>query len=147
MLSPARVVKDYPRLASAAVFALAGGLVAYASWLSPTKGPGDIPLLCAGVALAHAVAAAILGRRLIHDSRDIRGACATGATISAAALVAFTPWFAVWVSLDNVNPRGLIDDVLFTLLVGVATFLAGWWAIMLLSAMLGGALYAAASRA
>jgi hypothetical protein len=125
-------------------FGVGSGAAAYFSWTGSARGSRSIALLCGAVALSHAVFGAAAGERLVRDRITGRRAFVTGGVASAAALVLFTPAFASWIAASNTSPRGAAELVGFVFLVGVSTLLAGWWGLILLSAVIGGVLHAVA---
>lgn len=140
----ARILREHPRTFAGLAFGIGSGAAAYFSWTGSARGSGSIVWLCSAVALSHAVFGAAAGERLVRDSITGRRAFATGGLASAAALVLFTPAFASWISASNTSPRGVAEFVAFVVLVGVSTLLAGWWGLILLSAVIGGVLHAVA---
>jgi hypothetical protein len=125
-------------------FGFVSGAAAYFSWIGDARRSGSIPSLCAAVALSHVLVGAAAGHRLFRDEITGRRAFVTGGLTSAAALVLFAPAFASWIAASNTAPPRAAEFVGFVVLVGVSTLLAGWWAIILLSAVLGGVLHAVA---
>lgn len=139
-------LQEHPRLAAGIAFGFLAGAVGYFSWIPDARVAVSVQRLCAAVALAHAITGAWAGRRLIQPGRTRRQAFATGALVSLAALVLFTPGFTVWVMAGNTAATSAAQFAASMAFVAVASVAAGWWAIILLCGALGAALHAA-SRA
>jgi hypothetical protein len=110
---------------------------------------GMVPGLTIGAGLAHAVAGAIIGPRLIDATRTRASlhAALLGAGTSLLALGFFAPLMAVYVSSTNVRPLSALGYVGLTLFTGLFAFLAAGWALLLLSAGIGWGLYRLAASA
>lgn len=102
-----------------------------------------IPVLTVGVGMAHAIAGAIAGRRLIDRERTptTARAAVTGAATSFIALLIFTPCFGAWIIASDARREDIASYVLLSLFTGVFTFLGAWWVLIPLSAAVALCLY------
>ncbi len=102
-----------------------------------------VPSITIATSLAHALAGAVLGPRMVSRTRSKNSGQAVllGALASLLAQLLFAPPFAMWVSRANVHPKGVISQIGLTLLVALFAFLAVGWALLLVSAFIGWSLH------
>lgn len=132
-----------PRTAAAIAFGGVTAAITHFAWFPEARMHGAAPALTIAAGLAHAVAGAITGPRLVDKTRTRTPAqaCLLGAGTSLLALVLLAPLIAGWVSSDNVRPEGVLAYLGLTLLVGLFSFLAAGWALLLASLVVGWGLY------
>jgi hypothetical protein len=135
----ASLVAGRPRIASALAFGGSTAALTHIAWHADARWSGAIPLITLGAGLAHCVAGAITGPRLLDTSRTRTSARAAvvGAQTSLLALVFFAPGMAIYVSSSNASSTGALAFVGLTLLTGLFAFLAAGWGLLLLSAGVG----------
>jgi hypothetical protein len=140
-------VRGRPRMYSAVAFGVATGLVMHWSWIGTAATSGLAPVLTLAAALAHALAGAIMGSRLIDGTRTRSAADAglIGAFTSLIALAIFAPLFALYLMVTEMRLVGVWSFLVFPLYVALFAFLAAGWALLLVSAGVGGLLYSVAA--
>ena len=134
---------------AALVFGFATAGLIHFAWYPAARMNGMIPALTMGVGLAHAVAAAFTGARLIDPARTRTSSHAAllGAGTSIFALAMFTPALAIYVSSSNVGDLSVLAFAALTFFTGFFAFLAAGWALLLLSVALAWGLYRIAAAA
>jgi hypothetical protein len=103
---------------------------------------GMAPALTLATGLAHAVAGALTGPRLMDPTRTGTSSQAVlvGAWTSLLAVVFFAPAFAMYLSATDVQ-AGLFRYAVLTLLTGLFAFLGAGWALLVLSVGVGWSLF------
>jgi hypothetical protein len=142
------LIRRRPRTIAALAFGVVTGLVTHFAWVPDARFSGAAPVLTLGAGVAHAIAAAITAPRLVDGARTRTStdACLVGAATSLIALALVAPSLAMWVSSTNAGADGVFPYLLLTLLVGLFSFLAAGWALLIASAATGWILYRLASR-
>jgi hypothetical protein len=140
-------VRGRPRVHSAVAFGVATGLVMHWSWIGTAATSGLAPVLTVAAALAHALAGAITGSRLVDRARTRSAAEAglLGAFTSLIALGIFAPLFAVYLMVTEMRLVGVWSFLVFPLYVALFAFLAAGWTLLLVSVGVGGLLYSVAA--
>ena len=135
-------VIEHPRIASAIGFGASTALLTHFAWYPSARMNGPAPALTLAAGLAHAVAGAITGARLIDAARTRTSgqALLVGAATSLLALVMFAPVMAAWVSAGGVSRPGALGFVALALYTAFFLFLGAGWALMLVSAAVGAGL-------
>jgi hypothetical protein len=139
----AQTLRRQPRLSSALAFGGAATAVTFLSWRRDVRFSGVVPMLIIGAGLAHALAGAITGPRLVDPTRTrsaAQGAC-VGLLTSLLAALLFVPPFAVWIVSGNASRADVLSDVLLAAWVGLFSFLAIGWTLCLASGAVGWALF------
>ena len=138
-------VKRSPRTACALAFGAVTLAVQYFVWLPDARMSGGTLTIAAG--LAHALAGSITGRRLLDGTRTRTPSQAglLGAGTSLLALMLFAPLFTVFLYATDIRPASALSYVAMPLLIAVFAFLADGWALLLVSAGVGWALYRVAT--
>lgn len=85
--------------------------------------------------IAHALAGAIIGRRLLDGTRTRTSLQAglVGAGTSLLAVAFFSPAFVVFLYATDVHPSSALSYLVLTLLTSVFSFLGAGWALLLVS--------------
>ena len=138
-------IRQCPRVAGALAFGLMTLVAQHFTWLPHARTSG-LPLTIAA-GLAHAIAGAITGPRLV-DGRRTRTpsqAVLLGAGTSLFALAIFAPLFAVFLFATDIHPAGPLSYVALPLLIAVFAFLGDGWALFVVSIGVGWALYRTAA--
>ncbi len=138
-----RLIARWPRIAPAIAFGLVATIAVHFAWHADARWRGSVPSLTLAGGVAHALAGAIVGPRLIDAARTTSAwrALALGAVTSVLALAMFTPPFALWTLTPNSTVSGGSPSALgYVGLVGFFGFLAVGWFLVLLSAGVGYAL-------
>jgi len=135
MQAPRGFLRERPRSAAALAFGLSTATLTHFAWYADARMTGMIPVLTVGAGLAHAVAGAVTGRRLIDATRTPTAAHAglLGAATSLLAVALFAPVFAVYLSAENVQPSGVLQYLALTFFTGLFAFLGAGWALLLVS--------------
>jgi hypothetical protein len=130
-------IRQRPRIAAALAFGSVTMAVTYLAWLPDARINHAALTVAAGV--AHALAGAITGRRLVDSTRTRTSlqAGSVGAATSLLAVVLFSPAFAVFLSTSDVRPFNVLSFLLLTILTGVFSFLGAGWALLLVSVGVG----------
>lgn len=94
--------------------------------------------LCFGAA-----SAALIGHRLVDPARTrtVWQARALGAVTSLVACVIFAIAYALWIQSSNAARHGPLSFLAYVPFVAVFSFLAVGWALMLVSVLVGWALF------
>lgn len=112
------------------------------AWVPEARLNGVAPLLTIAAGVAHGVAGAVTGRRLVDSTRPPTSGQAgvLGAATSLLALVLFTPPFTLYVmrGLHMTNPWSYLWLTLWT---GLFSFLGAGWALLLVSVGVGWAIH------
>lgn len=139
-------VRMRPRATAALAFGTATMAVTHLAWVPDARMRGLAPMLTIAAGVAHGLAGAITGRRLVDCTRTPTAGHAglVGAGTSLLALLLFTPPFAFFVS------RGLLvaspwSYLWLTVWTGVFSFLGAGWALLLVSVGVGWGLYRVAN--
>jgi hypothetical protein len=132
---------------SAVAFGVATGLVMHWQWIGPAATTGLAPVLTLASGLAHGLAGAMMGSRLLDGARTRSAAEAglIGACTSLIALTIFAPLFSVYLVATEGRLVGVWSFLVFPLYVALFAFLAAGWALLLVSAGVGGLLYSVAA--
>jgi len=134
-----RRVLRWARLRPAVAFGLAGVLVP-AAWFGPvlarSRNPVSFLLFLGLPGLAAAVAGALLGRPLVAPSRSRSGwwAARRGAFVATVALMLFAPMFATVIKWTE---PGWTSVVSLSVLVLWFAFIAVWWVLAAVGALVG----------
>ncbi len=139
------LIRKHPRIAPALAFAIVTAPVIHFAWVPEARFAGAAPILTLAGGVAHAVAGAILGPRVVDvQRRDSNvNASLTGAGVSLLALLLFVAPLTFWIFVWSPADGGRLSSLLVMPLVAVAAFLAGGWALLLISALVGWALHRA----
>jgi hypothetical protein len=138
------IARQNPRTSSALLFGGATLMVTHFAWTPDARTTGLAPALTIAAGVAHAIAAWLTGHRLVDDSRaqSFAEAGMVGAFTSLLALAIFSPLFAIFLfATDAIQPSGWTGYLLEPVFVAVFAFLAIGWALMLVSSVVGCALY------
>jgi hypothetical protein len=139
-------IKKRPRTAAALVFGGATMAVTHLAWVPDARMSGLVPALTVAAGMAHGVAGAITGRRLLDRTRTPTSwhAGLVGAGTSLLALLLFSPAFAFFVSrrLHMASAWSYIGLAVWTALF---SFLGAGWALLLVSVGVGWAMYRVAA--
>lgn len=141
-------IRQSPRLAAALAFGISTATLTHFAWYPDARLSGMVPALTLGAGLAHAVAGAITGRRLVNTTRTPTSlhAALVGAGTSLLAVAFFSPALALYVSATNVQ-SSLLGYAALTLFTGLFAFLGAGWALLLLSVAVGWGLHRLAAYA
>ncbi len=134
-------ITRWPRTMAALAFGSITMVVTHLAWI-PNAGMSAMALtIAAGV--AHALAGAITGRRLLDGTRTQTSsqAALTGAVTSLLAVALFSPAFVIFLRATDVRPSNASSYLLLAVLTGVFSFLGAGWALLLVSAGVGWGLY------
>jgi hypothetical protein len=136
-------IKTNPRTAAALAFGCVTLLAQHFVWFSNARTSG-LPLTIAA-GFAHGVAGVITGRRLLDSARTTTPLQAglLGAGTSLLALIMFAPTFAVFLFATGVHPVGPLSYIAIPLLIAAFAFLADSWVLLVVSVVVGWALYRA----
>ena len=136
-------IRQSPRFAAALAFGISTSTLTHFAWYPTARMSGAIPALTLGVGLAHAVAGAITGARLIDPKRTRTSlhAALLGAGTSLFALAMFAPGLAIYVSASNIAQSSVLGFATLTFFTGLFAFLAAGWALLLLSVGVAWGLY------
>jgi uncharacterized membrane protein YqaE (UPF0057 family) len=117
-------------------------VVTHLAWVPGARMSGLIPALTVAAGVAHGLAGAITGRRLIDCARTPTSGHAglLGAGTSLLAVSLFAPPFALFVS-RGFQAVSIWSYVWLTVWTGVFSFLSAGWALLLVSAGVGWGLY------
>ena len=141
------IIRHRPRSAAALAFGVSTAGLTHFAWYPDARMSGMVPALTLGAGLAHAVAGAITGPRLVNVTRTASHAALLGAATSLLALAFFAPMMAVYVSATDARPPSALGYVALTLFTGLFAFLGAGWALLLLSVGVGWGLYRLAASA
>jgi hypothetical protein len=132
-----------PRASSAILFGGATAAVTHVAWVAGARTNGLAPALTIAAGAAHAVAALFTAGRLLDEARtrSMADAAIVGAFTSLLALAIFSPLFATFLYSGGLQASSAVGVVMAPLLVALFTFLAIGWALLLVSAAVGCALY------
>jgi hypothetical protein len=135
-------LRAHPRGAAALAFGASTAALTHFAWHADARLSGAIPAITVGAGLAHAVAGALTGPRLLDPARTATAAQAAllGAATSLLAILFFAPAFAWYVAATNTasSVGSFVGLVFFTALFA---FLAAGWALLLLSICVAVGLY------
>lgn len=135
--------RQWPRTAGALAFGVTAAAVTHFAWFPNARMSGYAPVLTVGAGVAHALAGAFTGPSIVSPRRALTAARAAllGAATSLAAVALIAPPLAAWVTTDNAKPVGIASYLVLTVLVGLFSFLAVGWALLLVSAVVGWGLF------
>lgn len=138
MRSIGEFVRRKPRFTSSLAFGISTATLTHFAWFADIRMSGLIPVLTFGAGLAHAVAGALTGPRLINTvrTRTYLQAGLLGAATSLLALAFFAPVMAWYISSENVQ-TSVLGYAAMTLFTGLFAFLAAGWALLVLSVVVG----------
>jgi hypothetical protein len=134
-------IRRRPRTTSALAFGTVTLAVTHFAWVADARMNGLVLTFAVGV--AHALAGAITGQSLLggtHPRTPLRAGL-LGAATSVLALFLFSPAFAVFIAEKDVAHEGVFSHLMLTMLIGVFSFLAVWWAFVVVSICVGWSLY------
>lgn len=136
-------IRQRPRTAAALAFGSVTMVVTHFAWIPDARMNGGVPALTIAAGLAHALAGAITGRRLVDGTRTrtSRQAGLVGAVTSLLAVVFFSPAFVVFLAATDVHPSSVLSYLALTVFTGVFSFLAAGWALLLVSVGVGWGIY------
>ncbi|HEY6905051.1 MAG TPA: hypothetical protein VI216_12145 [Candidatus Acidoferrales bacterium] len=134
-------IRRWPRTAAALAFGSLTMVVTYLAWIPSARMSEMALTVAAGV--AHALAGAITGRRLLDATRTQSSVQAgfVGALTSLLAVALFSPAFVILLRATDVRPSNASSYLLLTVLTGVFSFVGAGWALLLVSAGVGWGLY------
>jgi len=143
MERPGLYIRRHSRTAAAIAFGCKTMVVTHLAWFPDARMNGYVPVLTVAVGLCHALAGIVIGRRIIDttSTQTSSQACVLGACTSLLAMAFLAPPFALWISLTNARPEGAFSNLFLSFLIGLFSFLAVGWALLLVSAGVGWALY------
>ena len=139
-------IRHNPRMAAAMAFGAVTMVVQHFLWVSPARMSGFALALTVTAALAHAIAGAITGPRLVVSTQTPSQAGLLGAGTSLLALLLFTFPFTFFIIARDVRSTGAPSYVAFPFLVTVFAFLGDGWALLVTSMITGWALHCIARR-
>ena len=134
-------IRRRPRTTSALAFGTVTLVVTHYAWVAGARMNGLVLTIAVGV--AHAMAGAITGQNLvvgIHPRTPLRAGL-LGAATSVLALFFFSPAYAVFIIEKDVGHESVFSHLILTILIGVFSFLAVWWAFVVVSTCVGWCLY------
>lgn len=136
------LIRRAPRSAAAVAFGASIATLVHFAWRADVRLNGTIPVLTLGAGLAHALAGALVGRRLLDTTRTPSAANAAllGAGTSLIAQALFVPVLAAYVADSGAAPT-IIGFLGLTFYVALFAFLAIGWVLMLLAMAVGWGLY------
>lgn len=134
-------IRRWPRTAAALAFGGMTMVVTHLAWVPNARTSGMALTVAAG--MAHALAGAITGRRLLDGARTQTSLQAglIGALTSLLAVALFSPAFVIFLRATDVRPSNASSYLLLTVLTGVFSFLGAGWALLLVSVGVGWGLY------
>lgn len=140
-------IRSRPRSASALMFGAVTMAVQYFAWIPEARLSGLAPALTIAAGLAHAIAAAITGPRLLDPKRTRTASQAglLGACTSLLALATFAPLFAASLFAKDPHPASPLAYLMMSFLVAVFAFLGAGWALLLVSIGIGWVLHRVAA--
>jgi hypothetical protein len=140
-------IRRNPRITSALAFGVVTLAVQYFAWLPNARMSGLAPVLTLVAGLLHAAAGAITGPRLMDASRTRTPSQAAllGAGTSLLALMLFAPLYTVYMFATDIHPAAPLSYVATPFLIAVFAFLGDGWALFLVSAGVGWAVYRVAA--
>jgi hypothetical protein len=142
------VIARYPRLTGAVAFGVAATLTTHFAWVPDARWSGITPMLTGAAGATHAITGVIVSTRLL-DPRRTRTVIQAGLVGSAASLIAlmlFAPTFGIYVLATSGRSSNIASWLAMPFFVAVFAFLAIGWALMLVSSVIGCALYLTAPR-
>jgi len=136
-------IRQSPRTAGPLAFGAVTLAVQHFAWLPDARMSGLTPALTIAAGLAHALAGALTGPRLVDGTRTRTPSQAglLGAGTSLLALMLFAPLFTVFLFATDIRPAGPLSYVALPLLIAVFAFLGDGWALLVVSIGVGWALY------
>jgi hypothetical protein len=139
-------IRQRPRIAAAIAFGSLTAAVTHFAWVPDARMRGAAPALTIAAGVVHALAGAVTGPRLVDRTRTQTSlqAWLLGAGTSLLAVVLLAPLFAAWVSVTNAGPTSPFSFLVLAILIGLFSFLAAGWALLLVSAGIGWGLYSVA---
>jgi hypothetical protein len=140
-------IRQRPRTAAALAFGSVTMAVTHLAWVPDARMNGLVPALTIAAGIAHALAGAITGRRLLDGARTRTSLQAglVGAGTSLLAVAFFSPAFVVFLYATDVHPSSALSYLVLTLLTGVFSVLGAGWALLLVSMGIGWGLYRVAA--
>ena len=141
-------IRKTPRSTAALAFGISTATLTHFAWYADARMSGVIPVLTLGAGVAHSLAGALTGPRLLDRTRTRTSSQAAllGGGTSLLAVAFFAPAFAMYISATNTQPS-VLSYVAVTFFTGVFAFLAAGWALLLLSVGVAWALYQLAGPA
>ena len=138
-------IRQRPRATAAVAFGSATTIVTHLAWVPDARMNGLTPALTIAAGAAHALAGAMIGRRLLDGNRTPLQAGLLGAVTSLLAVALFTPAFVILLLARDVRPSGVLSYLLLAVLTSLFSFLAHGWALLLVSVGVGWTLYRVAA--
>ena len=132
-----------PRTGSAVAFGVMTLAVVHFAWIPDARMNGLTPYLTSAAGLAHALAGAITGPRLVDRTRtrNLSQAALLGAGTSLLALAVFAPLLAGYLFATDIRPASALSYAALPVLIAVFAFLAAGWALLAVSMGVGWALH------
>lgn len=136
-------IKQRPRVAASLAFGAVTAVVTHFVWVPDARWSGGILALTLAAGLAHAIAGAVTGPRLLDSirTRTAAQACLLGAATSLLAVVVLAPPFALWITASSARPEGAVAYIVLTFFVGFFSFFAAGWALLLASVVVAWGLF------
>lgn len=136
------LLRQHPRIAAALAFGIITAAVTHFAWLPSARMSGAATYLTVSAGLAHALAGALTGRRLLDGARTGSSAQAAliGAGTSLLAALMFAAAFAILLSRGNHSPT-VMSYLLLAVFTAIFSFLGAGWALLLVSAGVGWGLF------
>ena len=127
-------IRARPRFAAAIGFGATAGLLTHFGWIPAARFSGVAPMLTMSAGLAHAVAGALVGGRVLDATRTRTAweACLRGAMTSLVALALVSPGLAWWITSTGSQP-GVFSFLALVFLTAFFSFLAIGWALLIAS--------------
>ncbi len=134
----AGVIRRWPRVTAALLFGTTTTASVHFFWYPSARMNGAVPALTLGIGIAHALAAAVAGTRLVDTKRTptFGHAALLGAATSLLAFILFAPALAWWVSESDHGHSGILGFAALMFLTGFFSFLAVGWALLLISVLI-----------
>lgn len=141
-------IKQRPRVAAALAFGAVTAVVTHFVWVPDARWGGGVLALTLAAGLAHGIAGAVTGPRLLDGirTRTAAQACLLGAATSLLAVVVLAPPFALWITASNARSEGVVGYVVLTFFVGFFSFFAAGWALFLASVVVAWGLFRVAAE-
>lgn len=141
-------IRQSPRTAGALAFGVSTLVVQHFAWHADARMRGLAPALTLAMGLCHALAGAMTGPRLLDGTRTSTASRAglVGAVTSLLAILLFAFLFAGYLFATDVHPVGAASYVTFPFLTALFVFVGDGWALVLVSIVVGWALYRVAAR-
>ena len=141
MKSLGHYIRKQPRMTSALAYGACTMAAAHFAWVPDARMHGMPLTVAAGV--SHAVAGLLTGQRLLNRKSTWSSlqAGSLGAVTSLLAMVFFSIVFAVYLANTDVRPDNVLSHLAVPVLISVFSFVAVWWAFVIVSIGVGLILY------